>query len=68
MLCDRINAQDRKERNKGILAVSRMVEDVWDALFDYQVRDDEAHAAAVDNASDVNRDLQDAGSAVHLSR
>ena len=46
-LYDRICAQDYEESQDDVLTVSGMVEDIRDALLDYQVGDDEAHAATV---------------------
>jgi hypothetical protein len=45
MLYNRINAQGYKERQDDILAVSGMVEDIRDALLDYQVSGNKAYAA-----------------------
>ena len=46
MLHDRINAQGFKECQDDILAVSGIVDDIRDALLDYQVSDDKTHLTA----------------------
>jgi hypothetical protein len=46
-LYNHISAEDYEECQDDTLAVSGMVEDIRDALLDYQVGDDEAYAAVV---------------------
>ena len=45
MLYDRINTQDYKECQDDIQAVSGIVEDIRDALLDYQVGGNKDYAA-----------------------
>ena len=46
VLHDRINAQGFKECQNDILAVSGIVDDIRDALLDYQVSDNKTHLTA----------------------
>ena len=47
MLHNRISAQDYKESQDDVLAVSGVVEDIRDALLDYQVGDDGVYTVIV---------------------
>lgn len=42
-LYDRISHQDYGESQDDVLAVSAMVEDIWDALLEYQVGGERSH-------------------------
>ena len=47
VLYDRMNTEDYEESQDDIQAVSRIVEDIRDTLFDYQVRSKKPHATRV---------------------
>ena len=47
MLCDRIGAQDHKECQEDILAVSGMAEDIRDALLNYQVGNNKVYVVVI---------------------
>ena len=47
VLYDRMNTEDYEESQDVIQAVSRIVEDIRDVLFDYQVRSEEPHTTGI---------------------
>ena len=55
MLCDRVSVQGYGKSQGDILAVSEMVDDIQDALLEYQVGSENSHVVVVTKIGHFNR-------------